>query len=81
MARDRQGPRLGDTREIKIDDLVSTQQAGWADSTVNCGVGEPEGQAHSGEGDPPVDQGGAESCLTPHLLLPSPTSLVPTAIR
>lgn len=43
--------------------------------------GGSEGQAFQREGDPPLDRGGAESCLTPNLLLTSPTSLVPTAIR
>lgn len=44
-------------------------------------VGEEGQRARSARGKACLDQGGAKSRLTPALLLPSPTSLVPTAIR
>lgn len=37
MAGDRQRPGLGDTREIKMNGLVSAQQAARADCTICCG--------------------------------------------
>lgn len=74
------GPGLDDTGEVKTNGLVGTQRAAGADSTVCCGGGGPEGQAPGG-GRPSPGPGGAGSCLTPHPLLPSPTSPVPTAIK
>lgn len=74
------GPRLGDTREIKTDGLVSTKQAAWTDSSICCGGGGPEVQAHCGREALPLDQGGLRAaCL--RLTPLSPTSLGPTATR
>lgn len=57
-------PRLGDTREIKTNGLVSAQQAAPADHSMCCGEEGLRAGPSRWEGDPPPDQGGARGRLT-----------------